>query len=88
MPREMQEAGVTIIGNKISASVLISLVVGILFIGGLIITIKNNSERIDKVEDKIELHFKDHDKVLESLIRIEENSKFLRQVIDDIRKGN
>jgi cell division septal protein FtsQ len=87
MTAKQKDAAISISTGRISTTVLIYILSGFITLGGLLITIKSNCQKIEKLEMRVEKHIEDHKYILESLIRIEENSKFLREVIEEVKKS-
>lgn len=83
-PTETDEATFTISG-KVKITVLISLISSILGIGVLTAKVYNLEDKVQKLEELSFRNIEDHGQIITSLARIEENAKFLKENIKEIK---
>lgn len=83
-PTETDEARF-IISGKVRVTVLISLISSILGIGVLTAKVYALEEKVQKLEEHSFRNIEDHGQIITSLARIEENAKFLKETIKEMK---
>lgn len=87
MPHQKNDNDTTsfIITGKLKTATIIYIISSILSFGGLIATVNAHEKRITKIEQQICDHQNQYNNLIGSLIRIEENAKFLKEKLDDMK---
>lgn len=73
------------ITGRIRIFVIITIIGSLLSFGGMIAKINILTEQVNKLEQKATSNNEDHTKILGTLISIQENTKFLKEKIEDLK---